>query len=223
VRWCAAAAHVRERRGLLAGVGLLVALTLTGCASTAAPSGATSGPSPSTSPSVLPGAAKAAGFQDPATDAAQPTSATRPVRIVIPAIHVDASLVDLARGADGVLAAPPSDELDKAGWYAKGTVPGRIGPAVIAGHVDWVDRIAVFHRLDQLQEGDVITVVMNDGSKVRFGVDDVRKVSKFHFPTKSVYGPTPDAELRVITCGGPWDDARNIYSENVIVSATELG
>ena len=64
---------------------------------------------------------------------------------------------------------------------------------------------------------------MNDGSKVRFSVDDVRKVSKFHFPTASVYGPTPDPQLRVITCGGPWDDARNIYSENVIVSASEVG
>jgi sortase (surface protein transpeptidase) len=113
--------------------------------------------------------------------------------------------------------------LDKAGWYAKGTVPGQTGPAVIAGHVDWVDRIAVFHRLDELQAGDRITVIMDDRTKVVFAVDDVRKVSKLHFPTASVYGPTPDPQLRVITCGGPWDDARDIYSENVVVSASEVG
>lgn len=212
---------MRDRRPLVAAAGLALALTLTGCVAQA-PSAPPS-PSPSSPAAVRPESAKAAGFQNPAADAARPTTATRPVRIVIPAIDVNASLIDLARGADGVLAAPPSTVLDKAGWYAKGTVPGQIGPAVIAGHVDWVDRIAVFHRLDQVQPGDVITIVMNDGSKIRFEVGDVRKVSKFHFPTASVYGPTPDPELRVITCGGPWDDARDIYSENVIVSATELG
>jgi hypothetical protein len=209
---------VRDRRPLLAGIALAAALALTGCVTTAP----AARPHPaSSSAAVRPDAARAAGFQDPAADAAQPASATRPVRVVIPTIKVDASLVDLARGSDGVLQAPPSNELDKAGWYAKGTVPGRTGPAVIAGHVDWVDRVAVFHRLGELRPGDVITVVMNDGSRVRFAVDDVRTVSKLRFPTASVYGPTPDPQLRVITCGGPWDEARNIYSENVVVSASE--
>lgn len=198
---------------------MVAALALTGCSTTAPVRAAA--PTPTASPTVRPAAAKAAGFQDPAADATTTSGATRPVRIEIPAIGVDAGLIDLARGADGVLAAPPSTVLDEAGWYAKGTVPGRIGPAVIAGHVDWVDRIAVFHRLAELRAGDAITVVMNDGSKVRFTVDGVREVSKFHFPTAAVYGPTPDPQLRVITCGGPWDDARDIYSENVIVSASE--
>lgn len=206
-----------DRGGPLAGLALVTALLLSGCASPA-PAAA-----PTPAATVRPDTAAAAGFQDPAAAAEQPSTATRPVRIRIPAIGVDASLIDLARGADGVLAAPPSDQLDKAGWYAKGTVPGRIGPAVIAGHVDWVDRVAVFHRLGELHGGDRIEVVMNDGSTVRFAVDGVRTVPKQHFPTAAVYGPTPDAQLRVITCGGPWDDARNIYSENVVVSASEVG
>lgn len=218
---------MRDRRALLAGAVLVSALALTGCATAATTVAASSAPAatstPAPVPTVRPGAAKAAGFQDPAADDTQATTATRPVKIVIPSIEVDAGLIDLARGADGVLAAPPSTVLDKAGWYAKGTVPGRTGPAVIAGHVDWVDRVAVFHRLDELQPGDAITVVMDDGSTVHFTVDDVRAVSKSEFPTAAVYGPTPDPQLRVITCGGPWDDARNIYSENVVVSASEAG
>lgn len=102
-------------------------------------------------------------------------------------------------------------------------MPGDTGPAVIAGHVDWVDRIAVFHRLAQLRAGNTVLVVLDDGTTVRFRVDRVRAVSKFHFPTAAVYGPTPDPQLRVITCGGSWDQARNIYRENVIVSASEVG
>lgn len=216
---------MRDRRALLAGVALASALALTGCATAFTTSGTSTTPAATSTPAptatVQPGAAKAAGFQNPAADGAQATTATRPVRIVIPAIKVDAGLIDLARGADGVLAAPPSTVLDEAGWYAKGTVPGQTGPAVIAGHVDWVDRIAVFHRLAELRPGDAIAVVMDDGSTVHFTVDDVRAVSKFSFPTAAVYGPTPDPQLRVITCGGPWDAARNIYSENVVVSASE--
>ncbi|MBW4042232.1 MAG: class F sortase [Acidobacteria bacterium] len=207
---------------MLAGVALAAALALTGC-TTAAPDTHPAKPVPTVSPTAQPAVAKAAGFQDPASDGAPATTATRPVRIVIPAIGVDAGLIDLARDAQGVLQAPPSTVLDKAGWYAKGTVPGQIGPAVIAGHVDWVKQVAVFHRLGELTAGDAITVVMNDGSTVHFTVDDVRTVSKFAFPTASVYGPTPDPQLRVITCGGPWDDARNIYSDNVVVSAAEAG
>ena len=64
-----AAAPVRDRRALLAGVAPRRALALTGCA-TAAPADARSRrPRPTASaPAVQPAAAKAAGFQDPAAD-----------------------------------------------------------------------------------------------------------------------------------------------------------
>lgn len=206
---------MRSRRLRSALVAAVTITALAGCATPAAV------PAPSSSTAaVRPDTAKAAGLQDPVGAASQPATSARPARILIPSIGVAADLLHLRRGSDGVLQAPPSDELQKAGWYSAGTVPGQIGPAVIAGHVDWVDRVAVFHRLGELQTGARITVVMDDGSRVHFAVDRVRSVSKFHFPTKSVYGPTPDPQLRVITCGGPWDDARNIYSENVIVDAS---
>jgi hypothetical protein len=34
-----------------------------------------------------------------------------------------------------------------------------------------------------------------------------------------VYGPVPDAELRLITCGGTFDYARRSYLSNVVVYA----
>jgi hypothetical protein len=42
---------------------------------------------------------------------------------------------------------------------------------------------------------------------------------KNEFPTEAVYGPTPDAELRLITCGGTFDRAARSYRDNVIVYA----
>ena len=40
-----------------------------------------------------------------------------------------------------------------------------------------------------------------------------------YFPTAMVYGPVPDAELRLITCGGTFDYARGSYLSNVVVYA----
>ena len=205
---------MRDRAVVAALAALLVGAALTGCG--------TQAPAVQASPSASApaAAARAAGMQDP-VGASPSAAALVPRRVLIPAIGVDAGLLDLRRGADGVLAAPPPGELEKAGWYARGTVPGQVGPAVIAGHVDWVDRPAVFERLGELRPGDRVAVEMSDGSRVRFRVDRTTTVEKDRFPTRTVYGPTPDPQLRLITCGGPWDDARDIYSENVIVSASE--
>ena len=38
-----------------------------------------------------------------------------------------------------------------------------------------------------------------------------------------MYGPTPDAELRLITCGGAFDAATGHYLSNIVVYATEVG
>ena len=43
-----------------------------------------------------------------------------------------------------------------------------------------------------------------------------------HFPTQQVYGPAPDPELRLITCGGVFDAATGSYLSNVVVYATQI-
>ena len=40
--------------------------------------------------------------------------------------------------------------------------------------------------------------------------------------TAQVYGPTPDAELHVITCGGTFDRASGTYLSNVVVFSTRF-
>ena len=40
-----------------------------------------------------------------------------------------------------------------------------------------------------------------------------------HFPDAAVYGPTPDPQLRLITCGGDFDRSRRSYYDNVVVYA----
>ena len=48
----------------------------------------------------------------------------------------------------------------------------------------------------------------------------MRTFLKSRFPTAAVYGPVPDPQLRLITCGGTFDPATGHYLSNVIVFAS---
>ena len=52
-----------------------------------------------------------------------------------------------------------------------------------------------------------------------FGVTRVDQFAKSRFPSKEVYGAIDHAGLRLVTCGGTYDTARNRYLDNVIVFA----
>jgi sortase (surface protein transpeptidase) len=108
-----------------------------------------------------------------------------------------------------------------AGWYTRSPRPGAVGPAIILGHIDSDQGPGVFFRLAGLRPGDPIYIRRSDGSTVEFWVTAVQSYLKARFPTQAVYGPTPDAELRLITCGGAFDAATSHYLGNVVVYATE--
>jgi LPXTG-site transpeptidase (sortase) family protein len=141
-----------------------------------------------------------------------------PTRVRIPSIDVDVPLERLGLDSAGALEAP--DSFDKAGWYAAGTIPGDVGPAVIAGHIDSECCPAVFYKLDTLKPGDKVEVERG-GDWLTFVVTSTGQYPKTAFPTSQVYGATPDAELRLITCGGQFDHSAKSYLDNVVVYAVE--
>jgi sortase (surface protein transpeptidase) len=141
-----------------------------------------------------------------------------PVSLTIPAIGVSTQLVQLGLTASGTLQVPASTAV--AGWYTGSPRPGQTGAAVIAGHVDSQAGPAVFFRLRLLRPGELVYVRRADGSLAVFQVTAVQSYLKTQFPTAAVYGPLPDAELRLITCGGTFDSTTGHYLSNVVVSAT---
>jgi sortase (surface protein transpeptidase) len=140
-----------------------------------------------------------------------------PVGLTIPAIGVQTRLVRLGLTAAGTLQVPPSTKV--AGWYTGSPPPGQIGAAVIAGHVDSQSGPAVFFRLRSLQPGQLVYVQRADGSLAVFQVTAVRTYAKAQFPTQAVYDPVPNSQLRLITCGGTFDQATGHYLSNVVVFA----
>ncbi|MEU9140855.1 class F sortase [Streptomyces sp. NPDC048404] len=142
-----------------------------------------------------------------------------PTRLHIPKISVDAPFTDLGIDATGKLEAPPANDTNMVGWFAKGASPGEVGAAIIAGHVDTKTSAAVFAGLGDLEKGDKFSVERSDGRTASFVVDSTETFAKDAFPDDRVYADTPDAEVRLITCAGTYDHAVKDYTDNLVVFA----
>jgi sortase (surface protein transpeptidase) len=177
-------------------------------------------------PGHPPGTASAApgGLTPLGTPAPLPKAATitvpLPVALQIPAIEVRTNLIRLGLTRQGTLQVPSSPSV--AGWYTPSPRPGEIGSSIIAGHIDSRRGPGVFYRLRDLHPGNRIYVRRANGSLAVFRVTAVHQYSKAHFPTVAVYGPVPDAELHLITCGGTFDYATHSYLSNIVVDSTEV-
>ena len=143
-----------------------------------------------------------------------------PVSLTIPLIGVKTQVITLGLARGGAMQVPSSTTV--AGWYTGSPRPGAVGSAIIVGHIDSETGPGVFYKLSELRSGDDVFVKRADGSTAEFRVTSTQTYLKDHFPTQTVYGPTPDAQLRLITCGGAFDPATHHYLSNIVVYATEI-
>jgi len=165
-------------------------------------------------PVTAPAATAAAGPTAPAPVRARST----PTALDVPAIGVHTTgLSDLGLTAAGAMEVP--EGATTAGWFALSPVPGEVGPAVLAAHVNYDKAPGVFARLHEMKVGDTAVVTRSDGASVRFTAYRVERFSKSAFPTAEVYGNTAGPELRLVTCGGDFDRAAHRYRDNVVVFA----
>ncbi len=143
-----------------------------------------------------------------------------PVELEVPAIGVRSSLLQLGVNPDRTVQVPPLERDSKAGWFQYSPTPGELGPAVLLGHVDSAEfGPGVFYRLGALKPGETIDVTRSDRTVAEFVVDRVESYPKDAFPSLQVYGNTPDAQLRLITCGGIFDRATRNYENNIVAYA----
>jgi sortase (surface protein transpeptidase) len=171
----------------------------------------------------------------PATSASHATSGTStsttpmptvlpvavPTFLDVPAIGVHHSLLRLGQNLDGTLQVPPLSDVADAGWDKYSPSPGQLGPAVILGHIDAAAQgKGVFYDLGALHPGDIVSVTRADHTVAVFRVDGVNEYTKGAFPTLAVYGNTTNAQLRLITCGGPFDSTTHHYLDNIVAFAT---
>ena len=135
-------------------------------------------------------------------------------RLLIPSIGLDAVVKDVGMTREGAMAVPGNNL--EAGWFDLGTRPGEIGSAVIGGHNRWNDSAGVFGRLNELQKGDVITVIDAKGLAMSFTVSGTR----LYDPTdngKSIFDSPAGSHLNLITCSGVWDAKTKCYSKRLVI------
>lgn len=179
-----------------------------------------------TTPAAAPGAAAGSGAtpsaEAPTTSYPQ-VAASPPVEVRLPAIDVTSPLHPLGLAADGTLEVPTGALVDQAAWYSGSPTPGEVGPTVVEGHVTGPGgRPSVFFDLGATAAGDRVEVDREDGRTVVYQVYRVDRFAKKAFPTVDVYGSTPGPELRVITCGGEFDEDSGHHVDNTVVFARQV-
>lgn len=162
----------------------------------------------------------AAGGGDPPSQqpSEEPLVGSRPVKVTIPTIFIEAPITGLGLDRKGRLGAPPLNKPMQVGWYRNGPSPGDPGTSLLVGHRDTRTGPAIFLNLNVLRKGTKVKVNRADRRVAVFTVDEVKTYTKEKFPDEKVYGSTARPELRLMTCGGRFN-AKNGYSANVVVFA----
>jgi hypothetical protein len=232
------------RRGLTA-VAALGAAALAGCGSasgtpqdpTLSPAASPSAAAPPPGPALLP---------RPLVDPALSLSAGPvpvPLELRMPSVQVSGPVVGVGLTAAKVMDAPKGPVGDpvweEAFWYRGGSIPGDLGTATIAGHVDDVlGRPALFAHLKDLHPGDPVVVHdTQNGLDIRFTVTetDIYSVQQASQPAilARIYGPGPVAgtapqpaadglaHLTLVTCTGAF--IQGSYNRRVVVYAQRTG
>ena len=147
-------------------------------------------------------------------------------RLIIESIGVDAPVVEMGMDSRNV----PDIPLDAGdvGWYNFTAKPGQAGNAVLAGHLNWDRSPGVFFDLEDLEAGDIVSLIAEDGSELTYQVSDNFNVDSTDPDSRWVMAPTPAETITLITCGGTWipdpKDARigGNYTDRVVVQAQRI-
>jgi LPXTG-site transpeptidase (sortase) family protein len=139
-----------------------------------------------------------------------------PVRLMIPAINVNAVIQYVGVTPKGAMAVP--NNATDVGWFKLGPRPGEKGSAVIAGHFDGENGEAgVFTNLNKLKKGDKLYIKNDKGISITFVVRESRIYNPGY--ANDVFSGSSSAYLNLITCDGVWDGAKKSYSKRLVVFA----
>ncbi|WP_028924778.1 class F sortase [Pseudonocardia acaciae] len=197
------------RRAALVAVPAALALLLAGCGDAE--------PGPNDGPTL------SAPLTGGPVQAIPPLPASNPTEIKVDKINAQSSLIPTGLNPDRTIATPPVSQPLQASWYRLSPTPGAVGPAIILGHINGGGKDGIFAHLHELKPGDQVQVKREDGKTAIFTITKLEQHSKNKFPTLAVYGDTPEAQIRLITCGGAFNKAAKSYVDNIVASGVLTG
>lgn len=148
------------------------------------------------------------------------TGPFQPAQLVIEKLRVQATVEVKGLDANNVME-PPDTPTDVA-WYRFTAKPGSGGNAVFSGHCDAgrPGSIAVFGYLDQLTPGDLIEVVSDKRTEIRYRVSQTSDYSLSNIPMQQVLASARTDEITLITCSG--SNVRGGYDHRLVVRAVRV-
>jgi hypothetical protein len=141
-----------------------------------------------------------------------------PVRLLVPRLGINANVQKVGISKRGTMGVP--NNFTDVGWYKYGTIPGKVGNAVLDGHLDNALSLdGVFKHLSDLVVDDDIFVVNAAGNKARFKVAQSGVLASDSTSTDGIFGTSTKARLILITCEGVWQQSKKTYTERRVVYA----
>lgn len=155
---------------------------------------------PSTEPRSGPPTTATPRSPRPAPDGRRAGVPTGDLKLEIPVADVATPLVTNGLGPNGTIDPEPGTVMSFDGY---GRVrPGRVGTAVLAGHVVAGGEPDVFAQLADLEADDLVTITGDDGTSMDFRVVSTRTADKDAVSRdQDVWGPNDTVpRLAIITC-----------------------
>lgn len=142
-----------------------------------------------------------------------------PVRLRLPRLHLDAPVLPVSVGPDGLLGVPINPRL--LGWWSGSARPGSAsGSVVIDGHVDSAALgLGALFRLRDARPGDEVVLENAVGKSTGYTVVARRSYAKTTLPVAQVFAAEVGPRLVLLTCGGAFDQATHHYADNIVVYA----
>lgn len=145
-----------------------------------------------------------------------PNPGSDPTHIAIADLHINSPVVPIGV-TNGALDIP--EDVTKIGWWKDSAKAGSSqGSVVLTGHVDSAQEgIGALFYLDTLKQGSSVQLQTDQG-EVGYTVVARRVFEKQAVP-HDVFRRTGTPQLVIITCGGPFDQKKLVYRDNVVVYA----
>ena len=147
-------------------------------------------------------------------------------QMIIESLGVNAPVVEMGMDDENVPYVPLNAE--DVAWYDFSPRPGDGGNTVFAAHINWGSTPGVFADLDDLQPGEIIRLISEDGVEYTYEVFDNFSVDPTDSDSLKVLAPTPTDTITLVSCAGTWvpdpDDERlgGSYTDRIIVKAERV-
>jgi hypothetical protein len=140
-----------------------------------------------------------------------------PVSVSLARLGINTPLDALT--TDSITGVPQVPDVGRAGWISAGVAPGDLGRAVILGRRSQSGE-DVFAKLVKARAGDKIVVTTAAGKTLTFVVSSVEQFTAGQLPESRIDGGAKkQAQLRLITSAGTYDQSKGGFPRNVVVFA----